>query len=99
MVEEIPTHLYPGLVSLSVSVLCHSILASLRLSCRRSPPRSDGKEVMQKLVTWTLQCLSMDHIGELPIMVGNTLCNAVLCMAFELVIGWQFSNDHNFCCG
>ncbi|XP_064393290.1 protein virilizer homolog isoform X2 [Halichondria panicea] len=52
MLEEIPTHLYPGLAQL------------------QKKSTSDGKEVMQKLVTWTLQCLSMDHIGELPIMLN-----------------------------
>ena len=31
---------------------------------------SEGKEVMQKLVGWTLQCLSLDTARQMPIAVS-----------------------------
>ena len=31
---------------------------------------SEGKEVMQKLVGWTLQCLSLDTARQMPVAVS-----------------------------
>lgn len=71
MVEEIPSYLYPGLVSPST---CHvewsSGMVCMRMVCvcvcvwaqaqLHKKSSADAKEVMQKLVSWTRQCLDLE---------------------------------------
>lgn len=50
-----------------------NLLSSIALQAQlHKKSGSDAKEVMLKLVGWTLQCLDLDAIKQLPLLVSFT---------------------------
>lgn len=79
MVEEVPSYLYPGLVSVhkcnkhTHTYHCFCVQAQLH-----KKSSTDAKEVMLKLVSWTLQCLDLEMTQQLPISVSLQSTNSLL---------------------
>ena len=73
--EEIPSFLYPGLVRITAinrfRIKLYLFLPTFGQAQLEHKSGSEGKELMLKLVTWTLQCLDLDAARKMPIAVSQ----------------------------
>ena len=88
--EEIPSFLYPGLVrhhphyynSVFKKCVCNYFYSQAQLQKKSS---SDAKDVMQKLGSWTLQCLNLEKAREIPAGVSACICIMVMLWTCKLM--------------